>query len=148
MFESNILGIHPERNLSPTKQAENITSQVVTVESGSADNYLERALAHRAAAKWPEAIQCCEAALKLNPKLVEAYKILGDAYQRLGKFSIAIGYYGQAIAFKPDFAEAYANLGSLYAQQKKWQQALNYYQKALEIKPDLAAVYRDIARVK
>ena len=82
--------------------------------------------------------------LKLNPQLVEAYKILGDAAQKLGQFSLAIGYYGQAIAMKPDFAEAYANLGTLYAQQAR-QQALDYYQKALEIKLDLAEVYQHLA---
>ncbi|MDJ0903534.1 MAG: tetratricopeptide repeat protein [Xenococcus sp. MO_188.B8] len=126
----------------------NISDRVATTENNSAAIYLQQALGYRAAAKWSEAIQACETALKLNPKLVEAYKILGDAYQKLGKFSTAIGYYGQAIAMKPDFPKAYANLGSLYAQQEKWQQALDYYQKALELKPDLAGVYSHIARVK
>ena len=116
-------------------------------EVNAAGIYLEQALAYLEEAKWPETIQACETALQLNPKLVEAYKVLGDASQRLGKFSSAIGYYGQAIALKPDFPEAYANLGTLYAQQKQWQQALDYYQKALEIKPDLTEVYKHLARV-
>ena len=132
------------------KQAEiiNINEQVATQEIDSARIYLERALAYRQEQQWSQAIQACETALKLNPKLVEAYKILGDANQSLGNFAIAIGHYGKAIAIKPDFPEAYANLGTLYAQQGKWQQALNYYQKALEIQPDLAGVYSHIARVK
>ena len=130
------------------KQAEIIDNRVATQEIRSAAVYLEQALAYRAESQWPEAIRACEAALKLNPRLAEGYKILGDAYQSLGKFSIAIGYYGKAIAIKPDFPEAYANLGSLYAQQEKWQQALDYFQKALELKPDMAGVYSHIARVK
>ncbi len=109
--------------------------------------YLEQALAYREKAQWSEAIPACQAALQLNPQLVEAYKVLGDAHQRLGQFASAIGYYGQAIALKPDYPEAYANLGTLYAQQKQWQQALDYYHKALELKPDFAGVYKHLARV-
>ncbi|WP_144053255.1 tetratricopeptide repeat protein [Xenococcus sp. PCC 7305] len=130
------------------KQAEIIDNQVATQEVSSARIYLEQALVYRKESQWPEAIRACEAALKLNPELAEAYKVLGDANQSLGEFSKAIGYYGKAIALKPDFPEAYANLGSLYAQQSKWQQALDYYQKALEIKPDLAGVYNHIAKVR
>ena len=124
----------------------NNTTALTRINSG--ENYLEQALAFHKAAKWSETIQACVKALRLNPNLVEAYKLLGDAYQRLGNFSIAIGYYGRAIALQPNYAEAYANLGTLYAQQEKWQQALEHYQKALEFKPDLAGVYRHIARVK
>ncbi|MGK7893918.1 MAG: tetratricopeptide repeat protein [Xenococcus sp. (in: cyanobacteria)] len=130
------------------KQVEIINEQVATQEIDSAKFYLERALAYRQEQQWPQVIQACEAALKLNPHLAEAYKILGDANQSLDQFAIAIGYYGNAIAVKPDYPEAYANLGTLYAQQEKWQQALDFYQKALEIKPDLAGVYAHIARVK
>ena len=148
MSESHVLDLQAGPNLSPTTRANKITHQVVTTENNSAAIYFQQALAYRAAAQWSAAIQACETALKLNPQLVEAYKILGDAAQKLGQFSLAIGYYGQAIAMKPDFAEAYANLGTLYAQQAKWQQALDYYQKALEIKPNLAGVYSHIARVK
>ncbi len=148
MSESHVLDLQAGPNLSPTTQANKIAHQVATTENNSAAIYLQQALAYRAAAQWSAAIQACETALKLNPKLVEAYKILGDGAQKLGQFSQAIGYYGQAIAIKPDFAEVYANLGTLYAQQEKWQQALDYYQKALEIKPDLAGVYSHIARVK
>ena len=146
MSESHVLDLPAGPNLSPTTQANKITHQVVTTENNSAAIYLQQALAYRAAAQWSAAIQACETALKLNPQLVAAYKILGDVAQKLGQFSKAIGYYGQAIAIKPDFAEAYANLGTLYVQQEKWQQALDYYQKALELKPDLK-VYRNIARV-
>ncbi len=148
MSESHVLDLQAGPNLSPTTQANKRGHQVVTTENNSAAIYFQQALAYRAAAQWSAAIQACETALKLNPQLVEAYKILGDGAQKLGQFSKAIGYYGQAITMKPDFAEAYANLGTLYAQQAKWQQALDYYQKALELKPDLAEVYSHIARVK
>ncbi|MGK7914528.1 MAG: tetratricopeptide repeat protein, partial [Prochloraceae cyanobacterium] len=77
-------------------------------------------------------------------ELVEAYKVLGDVCQRMGKFSLAIDYYNRAIAIKPNYPEVYANLGTLCEQQKQWQQACNYYQKALELKPDFSRIYQKL----
>ena len=143
--------VNEDQNLSLMKPAEIETpnnSLIATQKVSSGQTYLEQALVYRTKEHWAEAIQACEAALALDPELVEAYKILGDANQKLGKYSAAIGHYGKAITIKPDFPEVYANLGSLYAQKSKWQQALDYYHKALAIKPDLAGVYNHIARVK
>jgi len=110
--------------------------------------FLEQAIVYREKQQYPEAIQTCEALLKINPKFVEAYKVLGDVYQRLEKFAIAIDYYQKAIAIKPDFTDAYANLADLYTKQQQWRQAYEYYQKALKLKPDLPQVYKQLPLVE
>lgn len=122
-----------------TEQQDNLAARIKV-----AQIFLEQAIVYREEQRYRESFQACETALTIEPELVEAYKVLGDVCQRLGKFSLAVEYYHQAIAMKPDFPEAYANLGTLYAQQKKWQQACDYYQKALELKPDFSSIYQKL----
>ncbi|MDJ0576558.1 MAG: tetratricopeptide repeat protein [Xenococcaceae cyanobacterium MO_234.B1] len=124
-----------------------LINKMTSTESNAAQIYLEQGLAYWAEQKWQETIEACQKAIALNPNLLEAHKTLGNALQKVGRLSEAIGHYARAIEIKPDFAEAYANLGTLYATQKKWEQALNYYEKALELKSDFPGVYRHLAKV-
>ena len=124
-----------------------LINKMTTTESNAAQIYLEQGLAYWAEQKWQETIEACQKAIELNPNLVEAHKTLGNALQKVGRLSEAMGHYARAIEIKPDFAETYANLGTLYATQKKWEQALNYYEKALELKSDFPGVYRHLAKV-
>ena len=124
-----------------------LINKMTPTESNAAQIYLEQGLAYWAEQKWQETIEACQKAIALNPNLLEAHKTLGNALQKVGRLSEAIGHYARAIEIKPDFAEAYANLGTLYATQKKWEQALNYYEKALELKSDFPGVYRHLAKV-
>ena len=113
----------------------------------AAEIYVQQALAYGDEQKWQEAIQACQQAVNLVPNLAEAYKLWGNALQRMGQTADAMGYYAKALEIQPDLAEVYANLGSLYAQQKKWQEAQEYYQKAIVIKPEFAGAYRNLAKV-
>jgi O-antigen biosynthesis protein len=109
--------------------------------------YLEQANSYIEEQQWDSAIFACQEAIKISPKLAEAYKIWGNALQKQGKISDAMGYYAQALTLQPNSPEIYANLGSIYAQKKKWQEALEYYQRAVALKPDFAGVYRNLAKV-
>lgn len=96
--------------------------------------------------KWQDTITYCRHLLQSQPN-VSAYKLLGNALQRLGQFSEAVDAYLSAIQLAPQAADIYANLGSLYAQQQRWQDAVVYYQSAIAINPDFAGVYRNLAKV-
>lgn len=109
--------------------------------------YLEQGLAYWSEQKWRDAINACEKALSFDSNLVEAHKIAGNSWQKIGNIADAIGSYAKALEIEPDFAEIYANLGTLYAQQQQWQQALKYYQQAAELKPDFPGVYVQLAKV-
>ncbi len=113
----------------------------------AAEIYLQQALAYGDEQKWQEVINACQHAVQIIPDLAEAYKLWGNALQRMGKTSEAMGFYAKALEIQPDLAEVYANLGSLYAQKKKWQKAGEYYQKAVIIKPNFPGVYRNLAKV-
>jgi tetratricopeptide (TPR) repeat protein len=122
-------------------------TQILMPKLEVAQVYLEQATIYWENQQWEEVIKACHNALKINPTIVEAYKLLGNAYQRIGNTTEAIGCYAKALELRPDLAEIYANLGTLYASKQQWQLALNYYQKALVFKPDFPGVYKHLAKV-
>ena len=142
------------KHYSPTNQ-ESIASSTLTppqevtpnLKREAAEVYLQQAIAYSDKQKWSEVIEACQHAVEIIPDIAEAYKLWGNALQRMGKIQESMGFYAKALEIEPDLAEVYANLGSLYAQQKKWQKAREYYQKAIVIKPDFSGAYRNLARV-
>jgi tetratricopeptide (TPR) repeat protein len=58
------------------------------------------------------------------PDMAEAYKIWGNALQRMGKTGEAMTCYAKAVEIKPNLAEVYGGIADIYAQQSKWQQAI------------------------
>ncbi|MGK7952738.1 MAG: tetratricopeptide repeat protein [Xenococcaceae cyanobacterium] len=109
--------------------------------------YLQEALNYGDRQEWEEAARACQKALDLAPDLAAAYKILGNALQRMGKTAAAMDCYAKALEIQPDLAEVYAKIGSLYSQQEQWQPALEYYQKAIVIRPNFAQAYRSLAEI-
>jgi tetratricopeptide (TPR) repeat protein/GT2 family glycosyltransferase len=108
---------------------------------------LDRARYYFSQKDWERTIVTCQDALKISPKLAEAYKIWGNALQKQGKISEAMGYYAKALEIQPDMPEIYVNLGSIYAQKKQWHKAVEYFQQAIDFKPDFDGAYRNLARV-
>lgn len=113
----------------------------------AAQVYLQQAETYCEQGRWNEAIAACERSLAIAPRMAEAYKLWGNALQKMGNYPEAMGYYAKAIELQPDLVEVYANLGTLYAQKQEWQKAIEYYQKAINLKPDFAGVYRNLAKV-
>ena len=140
---------HLQPNQESTTQSTLTPLQEVTpnLKREAAEVYLQQAIAYSDKQKWSEVIEACQHAVEIIPDIAEAYKLWGNALQRMGQTEEAMGLYAKALEIKPDLAEVYANLGSLYAQQKKWQKAREYYQKAIVIKPDFSGAYRNLARV-
>lgn len=142
------------KHYSPTNQ-ESIAPSTLTppqevtpnLKREAAEVYLQQAIAYSDQQKWSEVIEACRQAVQIIPDIAEAYKLWGNALQRMGKTQESMGFYAKALEIEPEFAEVYANLGSLYAQQKNWQKAGEYYQKAIVIKPDFSGAYRNLARV-
>ena len=109
--------------------------------------YLMQAEQYCKQKNWQLAIMACQQAVQIDPNLAEAYKIWGNALQKMGDNLRAMGCYAKALEIKPDWEEVHANLGSIYAKEQQWKQAINYYQKAIAINPKFAGAYRNLARV-
>ena len=64
---------------------------------------------------YDKAIADYTEAIRLNPKLAEAYYSRGFAYGKKGDYDKAIADYTEAIRLDPKYAEAYYNRGVAYA---------------------------------
>ena len=108
--------------------------------------YLQKALEHLEQQEWEQAAVACKQATQIVPNMAKAYKIWGNALQRMGKTSQAMSCYAKAVEVEPNLAEVYAGIADIYVQQQKWPQAIKHYQKAIIINPS-AKIYRSLADV-
>ena len=124
-----------------------VNTKTASIIDETAKLYMQQALEHCDQQQWEQAAIACENATKIAPDMAEAYKVWGNALQRMGQTAEAMDCYARAVEIQPDLAEVYARIGSLYAQQKQWQQAIEYYQKAIIIRPSFAQAYRNLAEI-
>ena len=139
----------PEFNTSPQfaprlkainpKQAKDIDWETAQV-------YFQKALEHLDRQEWEQTALACKQATLIMPEMAEAYKIWGNALQRMGKTGEAMSCYSKAVEVKPNLAEVYAGIADIYSQQEKWEAAIKHYQKAIIIKPS-AQIYRKLAAI-
>lgn len=132
-------------SFSPRLKAVN-PQQAKDIDWETAQVYLQKALDHLEKQEWEQSALACKQATKILPNMAEAYKIWGNALQRMGKTAEAMSCYAKAVEIKPNLAQVYAGIADIYGQQKKWQQAIKHYQKAIIIKPS-AKVYRSLAEI-
>ena len=81
------------------------------------------------------AIEKFTAALKIDPKLEEAYINRGIAEMRLSLWGDAVGDFDQALDLNPDSAEAFYNRGLAYSRQNVFDKALDDYTRAAKLDP-------------
>jgi protein O-GlcNAc transferase len=74
-----------------------------------------------------EAAECCQHALMLNPRLVDAHSNLGNMLKAQGLTHHAYLCYMEAIRLQPTFAIAWSNLAGLLMEAGELQKALTYY---------------------
>ncbi|MGB8409731.1 MAG: tetratricopeptide repeat protein, partial [Gallionella sp.] len=101
-----------------------------------------------------DAIACFQAALKIDPRLVEARTNLGAAIHDIfnncdvlmdsGQFNEALANYQRVLEIDPDFSEAHCNLGLALEALGKFEDAVTSYRRALAIKPDFAAAHNNL----
>ncbi|MEN9518681.1 MAG: hypothetical protein RLZZ381_1269 [Cyanobacteriota bacterium] len=139
------LELDPTPNFAPRIKAVN-PQQAKQIDWETAQVYFQKALEHLEKQEWEQSALACKQATQIMPKMAEAYKIWGNALQRMGQTGEAMACYAKAVEVKPNLAEVYAGIADIYAQQLKWQQAIKHYQKAIIIKPSVQT-YRKLAAV-
>ncbi len=107
----------------------------------TADTYFYIALSYHKQEYYAKAIENYDAAIRLNPDLVEAYYNRGNAEDELGKYDAAIADYDAAIRLNPDYAKAYNNRGNVKYSLGKYDAAIADYDEVIRLKPDLAEAY-------
>jgi len=134
---------NPDPQFLPRIRAVN-PQQAKQIDWETAQVYFQKALEHLEKQEWEQSALACKQATQIMPDMAEAYKIWGNALQRMGKTGEAMTCYAKAVEIKPNLAEVYGGIADIYAQQSKWQQAIKHYQKAIIIKPS-AEIYRKLA---
>jgi tetratricopeptide (TPR) repeat protein/tRNA A-37 threonylcarbamoyl transferase component Bud32 len=92
-------------------------------------------------------------AVEFQPPHPDAFRRLGQFYQRNGQFAEALDAYTQCRRLAPEDFRIYQDLGNLYSGHSEFEQASRFLEKAVELAPDrpvlrtlLAASYQDQGR--
>ena len=107
----------------------------VTALRDDAGARLQRGSKLAAAGDLEGAIDCYEAALRLDPSLGVAHADLVKLYGRTQQWEKAEEHHRAAIALGSDLAEAHYNHGVLLGLQQRWDLAAEAYQRAIAVDP-------------
>ncbi len=112
-------------------------------EQPAGTGFYNRGVEYGKESKLSKAISYFTKAIKINPKMRDAYYSRGYAYGEQGKFTQAIADYSKAIEIGPNYAEVYYNRGTIYIKQNNFTQAISDFTKAIEIEPNYADAYNN-----
>jgi len=96
------------------------------------------------AGRVPEAIQCFNEALRLDPDFPAAHDELGHALERSGRAAEAVEHYKRAVLLRPDYVAAQVDLGNALLRMDTLQEAIAHYEQALQINPDYADAHNNL----
>jgi tetratricopeptide (TPR) repeat protein len=85
--------------------------------------------------RYEEAIHCCEKALALDPRNVNAWNNKGISLSDLGRYEEALRCYDKALELDPCYTLAWTNKGSSLDSLERHEEALRCCDKALELDP-------------
>jgi Tfp pilus assembly protein PilF len=103
------------------------TGSVGSVDTMTADDHYNKALALSDAGKYSEALPEFQKAVALRADFAEAYNMIGFTYRKLGKLNLSLRNYEKALKIRPDFPEAYEYLGETYLAADDLVQAMKNY---------------------
>jgi tetratricopeptide (TPR) repeat protein len=88
-----------------------------------------------------KALEDCNAAIAIDPKLAAAYRWRGVVYYERKDYDLAIAEQDRALVLNPRFAGAYYDRGRAFAGKHDQARALADYDEAIKINPKYAAPY-------
>ena len=66
---------------------------------------------------------------------------IGDTYQDLEQYKIAIKAYNEALSLRPNYTHVYHKRGDAYGHLKHYKRAIKDYDKAISLNPELAVLF-------
>lgn len=92
---------------------------------------LQLAVDHFNARQYNQAVEATLNALKLAPKMAEAYNHLAVIYMETKRYDKSFESFQKALEIKPNYPEVLNNIGVLLNRQEKYSEAIEYFAKAL-----------------
>ncbi len=130
------------------KKALTVDSTYALALAGLADAYNQRVIKYWYSLDWYDsAMALGKKALKLNPRLPEAYKAVGLTYDNLGEKQLALSNYENAIKLNPNFSSAILNYGQIKLGTGNYDDALYWFRRANALEPENIWVIISIGNV-
>ena len=102
----------------------------------SSSTPLKKAIAHHRAGQLSKAEKLYKAALKAEPKNVDALNLIGILAHQRGRFEEALKFFDEAITSKANVAEVYYNKANVLKEMGRTGEAEATYRTAITIKAD------------
>ncbi len=87
--------------------------------------------------EFPEALECLDRALELEPEHAALWVNRGLALGDLGKIEEALESFDKALEIHPDFAEAWLIKGTVLWVLDEKDEAMGCFRRAIELKPSI-----------
>jgi len=96
---------------------------------------------------WDALLDWCQKWTKSEPKEVEAWYYLGNAFTWLSRYNEAIEAFREALRLNPEYATAWSSLGDVYNNLKRYDEAIEAYNQVLRLNPKNADGWSGRGRV-
>lgn len=93
------------------------------------------------------AIAHIKAALRLNPKYIEAHNNLAVMYHKTGRSKDAIARLQKVLVHNPEYSQGYCNLGFIYTDLNRDDEAITQINEAIKYDPDLALAHNLLGNI-
>jgi tetratricopeptide (TPR) repeat protein len=97
---------------------------------------------------YEQAAEELQQAVQAEPTNDDAYRGLGQAYERLGKTAEAEKTYQRAIQLRPDYWAGYSWLGTFYFDQARYTEAERMFEKVVTLAPDSFQGYYNLGAIE
>ena len=116
--------------------------------SQAADDYYQAGTDKFSQGDFQGAVQYFDQAIRMNPKMSNAYNSRGVAKFYLGQYSKAISDYNKAIEYNSKFALAFYNRANAKLSMSDYKGAIADYTKTLDLNPQNSNAYVGRGRAK
>jgi len=130
------------------KEADAASRKALELDPDSAEAHASRGLAISFRKQYQEAHAEFDTAIRLNPRLFEAYYFCARSYFAQGKLAEAAAMFEQASRVSPDDYQSPGLLGMVYSGMKQmekarqcWERSVAVCEKHLKLNPDNARAY-------
>jgi len=116
-------------------------------QNSNAQLMLEKGCQFNQTKNWPAAVSVLNQAIRLNPRLAEAYLERAAAYLEMGKYSLSVADCEKSLQIDNQILLPYVILGDCYKRMHDNLKSVENYSKFIESAPTAAQPYFDRAKV-